>query len=81
MVEAFAVVAAAATFAEVICGKKVIFRIDSDAVLGAFVKGYSDREDIIRLVEIFREDVRDCDAAVYLERVPTDANLADGLSR
>ena len=79
--EAFAVAAAVATLAERSRGKNDTVGIDSDAALGAMVKGHSDHDDIVRLVEIFWEDGRDCDATIYLERVPTDANLADCLFR
>ena len=81
MVEAFAPVAALATFARVLRGKRIIMGIDADAVLSAFVKGYSDREDILLLVEVLWDTACELDVTLYLERIPTDSNCSDGLSR
>ena len=53
MVELFAVVVALRTFAPLVQGKFVLLLIDSEAVLGALVKGYSAREDICELVGVF----------------------------
>ena len=50
MVETIAVNVALETFEVMIVGKRILVMIDSESVLGAIVKGYSDREDICGLV-------------------------------
>jgi len=55
--------------------------IDSEAILGAIVKGYSDGCDICNTAAMFRGTVRSRDVEVYADRRPTDGNLSDGPSR
>ena len=81
MVEMIATVVALETFAHLIQGKKVIFLVDSESVLGALVKGYSSREDLCGLTEIFWFQVSDLEVLMYLDRISTDANIADDPSR
>jgi hypothetical protein len=81
MIEMFAVIVALATFAESIRNKKVLLMIDSESVLGALVKGYSDREDMCYLVGIFWSTAALLDTTIYLDRISTDANPADDPSR
>ena len=81
MVESTAVVVAMETFGEILRGKRVLWMIDSEAVLGAIVKGYSDRFDICNTTALFWEMVRSRDVEVYADRIPTDGNLSDGPSR
>ena len=81
MIEMFAVIVALATFAESIRNKKVLLMIDSESVLGALVKGYSDSEDMCYLVGIFWSTAALLDTTIYLDRISTDANPADDPSR
>eukprot|EP00971_Amphidinium_carterae_P312007 6202127-Amphidinium_carterae.1 len=55
--------------------------VDSDASLGALVKGHSSRSDLCELVSVFWLSAAELDVCWYLDRVPTDANPADGPSR
>ena len=55
--------------------------IDAEAVLAALVKGYSGREDLCNLVGLFWYMCAAKSIGVYLDRVPSDANPADGPSR
>jgi hypothetical protein len=80
-IEMLAAVRALQVFDDYIKGTRVIFFIDSEAVEGALVKGYSRREDLCELVGVFWALVRALDCDVYIERIPTDANLADTPSR
>ena len=50
-------------------------------VEGALIKGYSAREDVCELVGVFWDLAVDLRAQIYIDRVPTDANPADGPSR
>ena len=81
MAEPFGVIAAVATFGPASRGSNPALLIDSESVLDALVRGYSNKEDICDLVAIFWEMIRDWEIQVHLDRVPTDANMADGLSR
>ena len=81
VVELIATVVAIQTFAPVIRGKKIVWLIDSESVLGGLIKGNSDREDLGPLVNLFWKAVRDASVSVYLDRIPTDGNLSDKPSR
>ena len=81
MVELIAVVMALEAFAPEIAGQRVVFLIDAEAVEGAIVKGYSAREDICLLVGRLCETLAALDVCAYFDRVSTDANLSDGVSR
>jgi hypothetical protein len=81
MVELFATVVALKTFGDYLKGKSVLLFVDSEAVEGALVKGYSSRSDICELVGVFWDTVQSLKCLVYIDRVPTDANCSDGASR
>ena len=81
MVELFAPVLALESFKEQLRGKNVLLFVDSEAVEGALVKGYSSREDISELVGTFWEMAASLECTIYIDRVSTDGNPADGPSR
>ena len=64
-----------------LAGKRVIGLIDSEPVLDALVKGQSQQEDMLKLLRIFWELVAEHQITLYLDRVSTDSNPADGMSR
>ena len=80
-VELLAVVTAFDTFGAELSGKRVIALIDSEAALGAIVKGYSRKDDISDLVSVLWETIARYNIIVYFDRVSTDANISDGPSR
>ncbi len=55
--------------------------IDSEAVEGALIKGYSGAEDVCALSGIFWDLAASLKCQIYIDRVPTDANPADYPSR
>ena len=55
--------------------------IDSETALDALIKGYSRSEDVALIVTAFWEIVAKHQVNVYLDRVPTDSNISDGVSR
>ena len=59
----------------------LVLLVDSEAVEGALVKGYSARSDVSLLVGQFWQLAQSLNASVYIDRVPTDANCSDGPSR
>ena len=81
MIETIALPVVAETFKGIIGGRRVIWLVDSDPVLGAGIKGYSAREDICSGIAVFWEIMREANVSVYLDRIPTDGSLSDGPSR
>ena len=81
MVEAIAAPIALETFSGLIKGKRIVLLVDSEAVEGALIKGYSSKEDLCHATCVFWEIARREGTHVYVDRVPTDGNLADGTSR
>ena len=59
----------------------MLWLIDSDPVLGAAVKGTSGSDDVCSGIVSFWEIIRQVNAKIYLDRIPTDGNLGDGPSR
>jgi hypothetical protein len=70
-----------AHFGPEIAGKRIILLVDSESALDALIKGQSKFSDVIRLVKVFWEFVAEFHLDIYLDRVSTDANPSDGLSR
>ncbi len=59
----------------------LIGMVDNDAALGAMVKGYSNTTDVCDLVSAIWEDIAKYSINVYLDRVSSDSNVSDGVSR
>ena len=81
MVELVAAVLALTSFGPSLRGKHVLLLIDSEAVEGALIKGYSGTEDVCELVGLFWDLAAALKCQIYIDRVPTDANPADYPSR
>ena len=81
MVELFAPVLALHAMEGRVKGKRILLFVDSEAVEGALVKGYSSRADLSELVGKFWEQAARLGCLVYVCRVSTDGNPADGPSR
>ena len=64
------------TFRDHVRNKDVILLIDSEAVEASLVKGYSSKEDLCELVELFWELSLEYRASFFSDRVSTDANPA-----
>ena len=62
-------------------GKNVLIFVDSESVEGALVKGYSSTEDISELVGHFWLRAAALNVCIYIDRISTDANIADAPSR
>ena len=69
------------TFRDHVRNKDVFLLIDSEAVKASLVKGYSSKEDLCELVELFWELSLEYRANFFIDRVSTDANPADWPSR
>lgn len=79
--EALAAIAAFRTFADRIRGRRVNFFIDNTVALSAFIHGYARKSDLARLTNVFHLQVAGLRASVYMEYVPSKANIADLPSR
>ena len=80
-IEMIAPILAIQTFRDHLRNKDVLLLIDSEAVEAALVKGYSSKEDLCELVEIFWELALEYRINFFIDRVSTDANPADWPSR
>ena len=81
LVELFAAVMVLSHFGPELSGKRVVGLIDSECALDALIKGQSKFSDAIKLVKVFCDLIADHCVDTYLDRVSTDANPSDGLSR
>ena len=80
-VEMVAPIVALWTFADRVKGADVILLIDSEAVEGALIKGYSSKSDLCGLVSIFWDVSLEFHTRIFIDRISTDANPADWPSR
>ena len=80
-IEMLAPIIALQTFSDRVRGADIILLIDSEAVEGALIKGYSSREDLCLLVSIFWDLALELRVRIFIDRVSTDANPADWPSR
>ena len=80
-IEMLAPILAFESFADRLFGADLILLIDSEAVEGALVKGYSSREDISSLISVFWNLALKLGCRVFIDRIATDANPADWPSR
>ena len=76
-----AAVLALETFADRLRGADILLLIDSEAVEGSLIKGYSSREDLCELISVFWDLAFQLRVRVFIDRISTDANPADWPSR
>ena len=81
MIEMFAPILAVEFLGDASLHKSILFFVDNESSEGALVKGYSAMEDICELTAIFWKLVMERSILAYVDRVSTDANIADGPSR
>eukprot|EP00435_Cladocopium_sp_Y103_P046884 s338_g13.t1 len=72
---------AVATWETKLAGRRVIMFVDNDSAASGLVKGYSPKSDSTALIGHFWLLVAAVAAEVYLDRVESKSNLADGPSR
>ena len=81
MVELLAVVQMVATVGSKLRGRTFLVFVDSESAEGALVKGGSSKDDVSELVRVFWRLIQEFEIIVYIDRVPTDSNISDGVSR
>ena len=79
--EMLAVLAALKSWKAVIRASRVILFTDSEAVRGGFLKSWSANEDSDKIVNAIFQVESDFDVPVWIERVPSQSNPSDILSR
>ena len=79
--EMMAVLAAARGWKEMIKTCRVVLFTDSEAVRGAFLKSWSANDDSDKLISLIFQVEIDFDVPVWIERVPSQSNPSDILSR
>eukprot|EP00435_Cladocopium_sp_Y103_P060970 s205_g22.t1 len=79
--EALAVLVAVSCMQEILTGFRVVLFSDSESVRGAFLKAWSGNQNCSKvLLEIFRLE-EEVQSQFWIERVPSQSNPADPLSR
>jgi len=81
LVETLAAVLALETFGPLVPHGMVMLMVDAQATEGALIKGYSARSDLCSTVGAFWASALRHNLTIYVDRVSTDANPADGPSR
>ena len=79
--EMMAVLAAVRGWKEMIKTCRVVLFTDSEAVRGAFLKSWSANDDSDKLISLIFQVESDFDVPVWIERVPSQSNPSDILSR
>lgn len=79
--EALAAVAVYSTYPDMFVGRRVIHWVDNTVALAALVHGYSGKPDLAKAVNVFYLQSAALRTSVYLDWVPSKANIADLPSR
>mgnify|MGYP002629635561 FL=1 len=79
--ELLAAIAVYTTYPSLFAGRKVNHFIDNTVALSALVHGYSGKPDLAKGVNIFFLQMVSLRASIYLDWVPSKANIADLPSR
>ena len=79
--EMMAVLGALKVLQDELSQHRVALFTDSEAVRGSFLKSWSANEDSDRLINAVFDIEAGFDFSVWIERVPSQSNPADGLSR
>ena len=72
---------ALSTWAETLAGRRVLLFVDNDAAAACLVRGYSPKADSSALVGSFWLLASRTRAEIYIDRVESKSNIADGPSR
>ena len=80
-IEAIADVIALDTWAPLLARAPVIVFCDNDAASAALINGYSRKDDLCRIAGDFWLRAATLEAAVWIDRVESGSNIADGPSR
>ena len=79
--EMMAVLAAMKVWKELMKACRVVLFTDSEAVRGAFLKSWSANDDSDKMINFIFQVESDFDVPVWIERVPSQSNPSDILSR
>ena len=79
--EMMAVLAAIKVWKALIKSRRVVLFTDSGAVRGSFLKSWSANQDSDKMINIIFQVEEELDVPVWIERVPSQSNPSDILSR
>ena len=80
-IEMIATVLAIETFKDHLRGKDVLLLINSEAVEASLVKGYSSKQDLCKIIELFWDLALELRISFFIDRISSDSNPADWPSR
>ena len=69
------------TYPDLFAGRRAIHFIDNTVALAALVHGYAGKPDLAKIVNVFYLQAAALRTSVYLDWVPSKANIADLPSR
>ena len=79
--EAFAMLIARIAFRSVLHNRRVIFFVDNESCRYSCVKTLIDSQSLMRIIQLFHQSSEIDHAIMWVERVPSDSNIADLPSR
>ena len=79
--EAFAMLIARIAFRSVLHNRRVIFFLDNESCRYSRIKTLSDSQSLMRIIQLFHQSSEIDHAIMWVERVPSDSNIADLPSR
>ncbi len=79
--EAFAMLIARIAFRSVLHNRRVIFFVENESCRYSCIKTSSDSQSFMRIIHLFHHSSEIDHAIVWVERVPSDSNVADLPSR
>ena len=79
--EAFAILIARIAFRSILHTRRVIFFVDNESCRYSCIKTLSDSQSLMRIIQLFHQSSEIDHAIMWVERVPSDSNIADLPSR
>ena len=75
--EAFAMLVARIAFRSVLHNRRVIFFVDIESCRYSCIDTLSDSQSLMRIIQLFHQSSEIDHAIMWVERVPSDSNVAD----
>ena len=79
--EAFAMLVARIASRPILHSRRVIFFVDNESCRYSCIKSLSDSQSLMRIIQLFHQCCEIDHAIMWIERVPSDSNIADLPSR
>ena len=79
--EAFAMLVARIACKPILHSRRVVFFVDNESCRYSCIKSLSDSQSLMRIIQLFHQSSEIDHAIMWIERVPSDSNIADLPSR